>query len=151
MSETEYRHNYEGMFLFGQATATNLAGCVAHVKEILDRGEAEIIAIKKWDERRFAYEISKQKRGTYLLVYFSAPAQGLTEIERACNLSETLLRQLIIRADHLTEDEMRAADAQEDLHLEAMLKAADEPQPEAEAAPGAETPAAEPQPAGDAG
>jgi len=29
--------------------------------------------MRKWDERRLAYEIKKQKRGLYILCYFKAP------------------------------------------------------------------------------
>lgn len=114
---------YEAMFLVGQAAAADLAGVVEHIKEVLARGHAEIIAMKKWDERRLAYEIKKQKRGLYILVYFKAPGGSLAHIERDCNLSEKLLRVLILRADHLTEDEMRAHDAREALDTEARLRA----------------------------
>src|SRR5205823_526377 len=76
-------YNYEGVFIIGQAVAVDLQGAVDHVKEILAKAGAEIFAMKKWDERRFAYEIKKQKRGVYLLVYFSCPAPNLAQIERS--------------------------------------------------------------------
>lgn len=115
--------NYEGVFIISQAVAVDLQGAVDHIKEILGKAGAEIFAMKKWDERRFAYEIKKQKRGVYILVYFACPANNLAQIERSCNLSEKVLRSLIVRADHVTPDEMRAADAQKDLELEARMRA----------------------------
>jgi small subunit ribosomal protein S6 len=114
---------YEGMFLIGQAAAADLAGVIEHIREILARGQAEIVAMKKWDERRLAYEIKKQKRGLYILVYFKAPGGSLAHIERDCNLSEKLLRVLLLRTDHLTEDEMKAADGREALETEARMRA----------------------------
>jgi small subunit ribosomal protein S6 len=111
------------MFLISQAVAVDLQGAVDHIREILSRAGATIFAMKKWDERRFAYEIKKQKRGVYLLVYFSAPAASLAQIERSCNLSEKLLRTLVTRCDHLTPEEMRLADAQKELEVEARLRA----------------------------
>lgn len=112
-------NNYEGMFLLSQAAGSDLPAAVEHIREILTKGGAEIIALQKWDERRLAFEIEKQKRGVYILVYFSCPTEGLETIERACNLSEQILRQLIIRADHLTLDQMKAADKQDVLHAAA--------------------------------
>lgn len=140
MAETRI-YNYEAMFLFSQATAADLGGVIAHIREILDKAGAQIIAMKKWDERRLAYEIDKQKRGVYILVYFSCNARNLAQIERSCNLSEKILRQLIIRADHLTLDEMKAADAQKELEAEARLRAerapAQAPKPAQEEQPAA--------------
>jgi len=56
-------YTYEAMFLIGQAAAADLASSIEHIKEILGRGHAELIAMRKWDERRLAFEIDKQKRG----------------------------------------------------------------------------------------
>ncbi|MGE3107825.1 MAG: 30S ribosomal protein S6 [Phycisphaerales bacterium] len=116
-------YNYEAMFVISQSTAVDLQGAVDHIKEILTKAGASLIAMKKWDERRFTFEIKKQKRGVYILAYFSAPASGLAAIERSCNLSEKILRVLFTRADHLTIDEMKAADAQKELADEAKLRA----------------------------
>lgn len=116
-------YNYEAMFVISQAVAVDLQGVVDHIKEILTKNGATIFAMKKWDERRFAFEMQKQKRGVYLLVYFSAPAASMIPIDRAATLSEKILRQLVTRADHLTVEEMQAADGQKDLEVEAKLRA----------------------------
>jgi len=121
MPEARVNH-YEGMFLLSQTATADLAAAVDHLKAILDKVGAELIAMSRWDERRLAYEIKKQKRGLFILTYFTCPARHLADLERECNLSEVVLRELIIRADHLTEEEMRAADAQEELLTEAALR-----------------------------
>lgn len=116
--------NYEAMFLVSQAAAGDLGGIVEHVKGILSKAGATLIALRKWDERRLAYEINKQKRGLYLLAYFSIDASKLAQIERDCNLSEQILRTLVLRCDHLTPEEMQAADGQRELESEAALRGA---------------------------
>lgn len=133
-------YNYEAMFLLSQAQAADFAGAVAHVRQLVEKHGANILALRKWDERRLAYEIKKQKRGIYLLCYFSAPAEKMGEVERSCNLSEGILRVLITRADHLTVDEMKALDDAKGLETEAKLRAS---QPAMAAAPVTEPPAAE--------
>ncbi len=116
-------YTYEAMFLLSQAVAADLGGAIEHIKEILSRGHAEIIALRKWDERRLAYEIKGQKRGYYILAYFKAQGDMLSHIERDCNLSEKILRNIFLRADHLTMDEMLAADGRKDLETEIKLRA----------------------------
>jgi len=118
----EKKAYYEGMFLFGQAATADLGQVVEHIKEVLGRGDAEIVAMKKWDERRLAYEIKKHKRGLYILAYFKVAADALPKIERSCNLSEMIVRFMIIRADHLTLEEMQAADGQQELADEAAMR-----------------------------
>lgn len=123
MAREPRTYTYEAMFLLSQAVAADLAGAVEHINELLARANAEIIAMRKWDERRLAYEIQKQKRGVYILVYFRAPANKIAGLERDTNLSEKIMRVMILRADHLTEDEMLAADARDALETEARLRA----------------------------
>ncbi len=113
--------NYEGLFLISQSTPFGEA--VNGIRHNLERHHASVLAMRKWDERRLAYEIQKQKRGIYILAYFSCDTKHLGEIERGFNLSEQVMRFLITRADHLTLDEMKAADAQRDLEAEARLRA----------------------------
>lgn len=124
MTTTEVRTNiYEGMFLFPQSASANLQAAVDHVKELLDRADAEIVSFRKWDERRLAYEIKGNKRGIYFLVYFKAGVDRLAGLERDCNLSEQLLRSMVTRADHVPAELIEAADGQEQLADEMKLKA----------------------------
>jgi small subunit ribosomal protein S6 len=116
------KNHYEGMFLVSPAEAADLDAIVEHLKDICARAGASIIALRKWDERRLAYEIAKNKRGVYFLSYLEAPPQAIAEIDRLCNLSERVLRILITRADHLTVEEMEAADARQELATEAQLR-----------------------------
>jgi small subunit ribosomal protein S6 len=114
---------YEVMFLLSPAVAADLHGALAHIHEILARGHAEVLAMRKWFEGRLAYEVEGQKRGVYILAYIKAPAGDVSHIERDCNLSEKIMRSMILRCDHLSEDEMRSYDARRDLETEAKLRA----------------------------
>lgn len=115
--------NYEAMFLIGQGAGSQLTEVIASIRQMIERAGGRLISMKKWDERRLAFEIDKQKRALYILAYFSAPTVNIVQIERGTNLSEQIMRVLITKADHLSEDEMRAADALKDLEAEAKLRA----------------------------
>jgi len=123
MSESKGRkHAYEAMFVVSPTEAADLAGIVDHLNEILRRATAEVIALKKWDERRLAYEIGGQKRGVYFLAFFICDPVNIGGIERDCNLSERILRTLITRADHLTVEEMQNWDGHRELAVETELR-----------------------------
>jgi small subunit ribosomal protein S6 len=98
------------MFLINQqVTGGDLAGAVDYVREILTRANAEILFVRKWDERRLAYPIKGQKRGLYILALFRVAGVQLPNIERDCNLSEKVLRALVTRADHMGDVEIELA------------------------------------------
>lgn len=114
---------YEVMFLISQSAAADFNSLIDHLNEIFGRAHAEIIAMKKWDERRLAYEMAKQKRGVYILAYIRCDTRQIAHLERDCNLSEKIMRTMIIEVEHLTEEEMRSADARDELKVEARLRA----------------------------
>jgi len=123
MMSNENMSYYEGMFLFPQAMAARLQEAIEHTNDLLNRSGAELIAMQKWGERSLAYPIKSHRRGIFLLTYFKCDRSKLAQLERDCNLSESLLRTLITRSDHLTVEEMEAIDQREDLHVEAKLRA----------------------------
>jgi len=100
---------YEGMFLVDSAEAgagADWDGVIAAIKKILQRAEAQIVSIKKWDDRRLAYEIKGKGRGTYILCYFRADGEKIQGIEKAVQLSEKIMRVLILNADRLTPEDI---------------------------------------------
>ena len=113
---------YEGMFLFPQSATANLQNAVDHLKSLLDKAGATIISMKKWDERRLAYEVNGNKRGVYFLVYFNSPTHAISDLERRCNQSEELLRMMITRADHISDELIAANDGSKELASEIKIR-----------------------------
>lgn len=96
---------YEAMFLVDSSQAgADWEGIEANIKNILERAKAEVVSLKKWDERTLAYEIKRQSRGTYILCYFRAESDKITGIERDVQLSEQILRVLILSAEGREQD-----------------------------------------------
>ena len=96
---------YEGMFLVDSASSTSdWDGVIESIKTIMARAGAEIDSLNKWDDRRLCYDIKGHNRGTYLLCYFDAPPGSISGIERDVQISEVLLRVLILNADRIPEE-----------------------------------------------
>lgn len=103
------KQTYEAMFLVDSAEATaNWSDITDAVNTVMERAEAEVISLRKWDERRLTYEVAGRKRGTYILCYFKSAPSVISGIERDVQLNESLLRVLILRADHITEESMQS-------------------------------------------
>jgi small subunit ribosomal protein S6 len=98
---------YEGMFLVDSAeAATDWDGVLGTIKKILERAKAQIVSIRKWDDRRLAYDIRGVSRGTYILCYFRADGQNIQDIEKSVQLSERIMRVLILNAEHMTAEDI---------------------------------------------
>ena len=98
---------YEAMFLVDSAlAASDWDETMKVIETFLERAQAEVVSIRKWDERKLAYEINKVSRGTYILCYFKTDTQMITNLERDVKLSDKVLRVLITNAEHYTEEEV---------------------------------------------
>lgn len=105
--KTVVKRMYEGLFLVdsGEAAA-GWQAVTGAVERILGRSEADVVSMRKWDERRLAYDIGKKSRGTYILVYFNCDASRLGAIERDVQLSETIMRVMILRTDKMSAEDI---------------------------------------------
>lgn len=98
------KRTYEGLFLVDPGWASNdWEEVVAAVNTLMDRAGAELLNLRKWDERRLCYEIEGRKRGMYILTYFDADPESIAGMERDVKLHELILRALILRADDIPE------------------------------------------------
>ena len=98
---------YEGLFLVDSALAASGWEQVNElIEKILHRSQAQIVSLRKWDERKLAYPIQGAARGTYLLAYFHCEPGLVRDIERDVQLSEQVLRTLILRTDRMSKEMM---------------------------------------------
>ena len=98
---------YEGMFLVDSADAgSDWDGINAAIKKTLERAEAEIVSTRKWDDRRLAYDIRGTSRGTYILCYFKVEGRKIQGIEKAVQLSEKIIRVLILSTEQMSQEDI---------------------------------------------
>jgi len=95
------------MFLVDSAEAgSDWDGVNEAIRKILERANAEIVSIRKWDDRRLAYDIKGKARGTYILCYFKVDGQKIQGIEKGVQLSEKIMRVLILNAELMTAEDI---------------------------------------------
>ncbi|MFN0207544.1 MAG: 30S ribosomal protein S6 [Planctomycetota bacterium] len=98
---------YEGMFLLDNREAKKgFEACRDRVAGLITKHGGTPRVVRKWDERKIAFEIKKQKRATYMLSYFDAPHDSISKMERDAQLSEVIIRCLIVTATAVPEKVM---------------------------------------------
>jgi small subunit ribosomal protein S6 len=103
--ETVVKKLYEAMFLVDSAqAASDWDGVNKTIETLLKKADAEIVSIQKWDERKLSYEIRGHSRGTYILCYFRVDGTRIRGIEREVQLSERIMRVLILSAESMSQE-----------------------------------------------
>jgi small subunit ribosomal protein S6 len=108
--ETVTKRLYEGMFLVeSNLAAQDWQKVIDEIQRIVKRADAEVVSLKKWDDRRLTYDIRGKSRGTYILVYFNCDTDKVKGIERDVQLSELIMRVLVLRTDKMTPEDIEKA------------------------------------------
>jgi small subunit ribosomal protein S6 len=107
------------------------AGSAQQVSDIITQHGGTILAARLWDERKLAYPIKGHKKGIYWLTYFKMPCGNLTALERQCEITDEIIRKLVLKVD----DRIADALVQHALAGEATIKRATTAPAPAPAAP----------------
>jgi len=91
-------HLYEGMFLVDSGRfAVDSDGVTNEILAVLKKAGATVVAHRPWQDGKLAYEINGMKKGLHYLVCFTMPGSGMKTLVRQCHLSETIVRQMVIK------------------------------------------------------
>lgn len=102
-------NSYECLFLLDPTkTASDMEGVKTSLNGTLEKYGAEILASRKWDDRKLAYPIKGHKKGVYHLTFFKADSKKVLEIDHDFRLNEVVLRHLISAIDPKWQEEMLA-------------------------------------------
>ena len=92
--------NYEIMFILStQLTDEEKQAGVAFVEETLKVAGAAEVKTEVWGDRKLAYPIQKKENGYYVLTTFQIEGTQLKEIESKLNITETILKYMIVKND----------------------------------------------------
>ena len=92
--------NYEIMFILStQLTDEEKQAGVKLVEDTLAKEGAVEIKTEVWGERKLAYPIKKKENGYYVLTLFQMDGTGLTEVEAKLNITESILKYMIVKND----------------------------------------------------
>lgn len=76
--------------------AQNPQGTEQAVLDFLEKCGAELVVNTPWQEGKLAYEMDGHKKGLHYLTYFKMDGSKVTELNRMCKLSDTVVRVLIL-------------------------------------------------------
>jgi small subunit ribosomal protein S6 len=93
------------MFIFdSNRFARERAAMSAEVENSIKAAGGEVVVSRLWEERRLAFPIAGQRKGTYWLMYFRGPGSIVAPLNRQWEIQEGILRHLALKVHpHLVE------------------------------------------------
>ncbi len=121
---------YETMFVVKSTlTQEEITQKIDFYKSVILNNGGEISATLDMGMRNLAYEIKKNKRGYYFVIYFKAEPKLVLELERLYRINEEILRFIVIKYE--SKKEQRAWETLVDRAIHnkkpTPLKSAEEP------------------------
>jgi len=91
---------YEGMFILDASKyARDPVATAQQVTDLITQFGGTILASRLWDERKLAYPIKGHRKGIYWLTYFRMAGANITPLERQCEITDEIIRKLILKVD----------------------------------------------------
>ena len=94
---------YELMLVFRPDVPDDRAqALIDRTTRSITSADGQIVKVSPWGRRRLAYPIGQYREGSYHIVLFDAPSSAIVELERGLNITEEVMRHLVIHVERPT-------------------------------------------------
>jgi small subunit ribosomal protein S6 len=101
-------------------------------RQVISAG-GQIVKVAPWGRRRLAYPIDRHREGSYHIIVFEGPAEVVADVERDLQITEEVLRHLVVKVERPVKAARRDAAAADETSDEAPLPSEeDEEEPQGE-------------------
>lgn len=90
-------HAYESILVVSCKSGEDAIKSVVEKFKTLIEENATLDSVDEWGVRKLAYLINKESEGYYVMFNFTASADFSAELDRVYNITEGVLRSLIVR------------------------------------------------------
>ena len=91
-------NQYEVMYIIDTAIDEQArTALINRFSGLVEANGGQVDRVDEWGKRRLAYPINDKTEGYYVLMYIAAPADLPRELERNLQISDSVLRYMVIR------------------------------------------------------
>lgn len=92
-------NQYEIAVLYHPDLEVDLTKAEEKVTKIIADNGGKITATDNWGKRKLAYTIKKQEHAVYVFYTVEMPGEGVKKLESTLNITDEVIRYLIVRPD----------------------------------------------------
>jgi small subunit ribosomal protein S6 len=112
-------NQYEIAVLYHPSLEVDLTKAEERVKKIFTDNGGKVTDTDNWGKRKLAYPIKKEEHAVYVFYKVDLPGEGVKKVESTLNITDEVIRYLIVRPD------LKAIDKAEKAKAEKAKKAAE--------------------------
>jgi small subunit ribosomal protein S6 len=101
-------NKYEISVLYDPSLEVDLDKAEEQIKKIFTANKAKIVDSDNWGKRKLAYPIKKQDYAVYVFYTVEMPGENVAKIEATLNITDEVLRYLIVKPDYKARDAAEA-------------------------------------------
>ena len=91
---------YESLFIIRPSVSDEETNAlIEKMKGVADRTGAQFIKSENWGRKKLAYEVRRERKGTYGYFYFKAPNNTVGELEHAYRLEDNIIKFLTVHLE----------------------------------------------------
>ena len=91
---------YESLFIIRPSVSDEETNAlIEKMKGVADRTGAQFIKSENWGRKKLAYEVRRERKGTYAYFYFKAPNNTVGELEHAYRLEDNIIKFLTVHLE----------------------------------------------------
>lgn len=92
-------NQYEIAVLYHPDLEVDLTKAEEKVTKIITSNGGKVVSTDNWGKRKLAYVIKKQEHAVYVFYTVEMPAEGVRKVEATLNITDEVIRYLIVRPD----------------------------------------------------
>ena len=97
-------NKYESVLIARQDLgASQVNNIVSDMSKVIADQGGEVVRVDNWGLKNLAYRIKKNRKGHYVLLNISAPAQAIAEYERLLRVNEDIIRYMTVKVEDFSE------------------------------------------------
>lgn len=105
-------NEYELAVLYHPDLEVDLEKGEQRVKKIIDDNKGKIVSTDNWGKKKLAYPIEKHESAVYVFYTVELPGVSLQKVESTLNITDEVLRYLIVKIDPKQQAKIAAAKAE---------------------------------------
>ena len=90
---------YESIFIVRPTLSDEeVAKIIEKIRGMIEKRGGAVVKTENWGKKKLAYEVKKEKKGTYLLFRFKGDGKVVAELERHWQVEDALIKFLTLKA-----------------------------------------------------
>ena len=91
---------YESLFIIRPSLSDEeTTALIEKMKSAVTKNGGLLARAENWGRKKLAYEIKRERKGTYVYFYFQGPGTVIAELERSYRLEDAIIKFLTVKLE----------------------------------------------------